>query len=560
MQTMQVVEILRGAIPFIVLLSVLIFVHELGHFLAAKALNVKVTRFSIGFGPRIFGFTRGETEYQVASIPLGGYVKMAGELGEDGDGTPESEARGFLAQAPWKRAVIVGAGPAASLGFPALVYLCMFLAFPQVSSRVMAIEPGMPAAEAGVRVGDIITSVDGTPVRTFAQLQQSLENKGGKEVALVLDRGAKTVRLKLVAARIDESSPKPGQGMLGVAKERRAPFVGVPAGSAAEAAGLRTFDRIVSVDGQPVPDLPALEKLLDGARGDVVRIEAVRRSPVDLPGVEAVAPERIRAEVPRQPGPGLRVVGVEVPDLYVSRVLPGSPAEKAGILPGDRLLSLDGRPLVSSTLLRLKLRALRDTPFQLSWKHAGVEHSAELQQAQAKDQDVYGRDVKVLDLGILLPLERFQERPQPLFAGEHPELDKVRLGPGAALVASLRTVGDTIAMVSVSLGLLLTGQVPFSNLGGPIMLYSIASQSAQAGLDHYLGVMALISVNLGLLNLLPIPVLDGFGLLATFWEWIRRRPIPMRAREIANLFGLAMLVLLMIAVFKNDIARLLPSM
>jgi len=548
---------MQGLVSFIVLLSVLIFVHELGHFLAAKALNVKVTRFSIGFGPRIVGFTRGETEYQVASIPLGGYVKMAGEMGEDGEDTPEAEARGFLAQAPWKRALIVGAGPAASLAFPALVYLCMFLAFPQVSSRVMALEPGMPAAEAGVRVGDVITSVDGTPVRTFAQLQQSLENKGGKEVALVLDRGGQTVRLKLTAARIDESSPKPGQGMLGVAKERRAPFLGVPTGSAAEAAGLRTFDRVVSVDGQPVADLPALERLLDGARAEVVRIEALRRSPVDLPGVEAVAPQRIRAEVPRQPGRGLAVLGAELPDLYVSRVFPGSPAAKAGLAVGDRLVSLDGHPLVSSTLLRLKLRALRDAPMQLAWTHAGAQRSAELQQAPVKDQDLYGRDVKVLDLGILLPLDGFQERHQALFAGEHPTLDRVRLGPGAALVAALRKVGDTIAMVAVSLGLLLTGQVPFSNLGGPIMLYSIASQSAQAGLDHYLGVMALISVNLGLLNLLPIPVLDGFGLLATFWEWIRRRPIPVRAREIANLFGLAMLVLLMIAVFKNDIARLL---
>ncbi|HMK72850.1 MAG TPA: RIP metalloprotease RseP, partial [Myxococcaceae bacterium] len=359
---------MQAPVSFIVLLSVLIFVHELGHFLAAKALNVKVTRFSIGFGPRIVGFTRGETEYQVAAIPLGGYVKMAGDLGEDGEGTPESEARGFLAQAPWKRAVIVGAGPAASLGFSALVYLSIFLGFPQTSSRVMALEPGMPAAEAGVRVGDVITSVDGTAVRTFAQLQQSLENKGGKEVSLVLDRDGQKVRLTLVAARVNEGAAKPGQGMVGVGPAKRAPFVGVPAGSVAEAAGLRTFDRIVSVDGQPVTDLPALEKLLDGARGNVVHVEAVRRSPVDLPGVEAVAPERIRVDVPRQPGPGLGVVGVELPDLYVSRVSPGSPADKAGIVVGDRLQSLDGRPLVSTTLFRLRLGSQRDRPFLLTWR------------------------------------------------------------------------------------------------------------------------------------------------------------------------------------------------
>ncbi len=120
-----------------------------------------------------------------------------------------------------------------------------------------------------------------------------------------------------------------------------------------------------------------------------------------------------------------------------------------------------------------------------------------------------------------------------------------------------RKLLDTIANVAGNLAMLVTGRVPFSMLGGPIMLYGIASQSAQLGLGVFLSVMALISVNLGLLNLLPIPVLDGFGLLSSFWEWVRRRPIPMRAREIANIFGLAVLVLLMLAVFKNDIARLL---
>ncbi|HXX30602.1 MAG TPA: RIP metalloprotease RseP [Myxococcaceae bacterium] len=546
---------MQGIVSFIVLLSVLIFVHELGHFLAAKGLNVKVTRFSIGFGPRLLGFTRGETEYQVASIPLGGYVKMAGEVGDDS--APGDEARGFLAQAPWKRALIVGAGPAASLGFPVLVYLVMFLAFPQTSSRVMALEPGMPAAEAGVRVGDLITSVDGTAVHTFAQLQQALENKGGKEVSLVLDRGGQTVRLRLVTARADEGTTRPGPGKLGVAAERRAPLVGVLTGSAAERAGLRTFDRIVSVDGSPVPDLPTLERLLSASRGDVVRVEALRRAPLDLPGVEAVTPERIQVEVPRQAGEGLRVLGVELPDLYLSRVLPGTPGERAGLVAGDRLVALDGRPIVSSTLFRLKLHALRDAPFQLTWLHAGAERSSQVQQAAVSDRDVYGREVKLLDLGILLPLEGYQGERQAILVGERATLDRVRLGPGPALVASFRMVGDTIVKVGMGLGLLLTGQVPFSNLGGPIMLYSIASQSAQAGLDHFLGMMAVISINLGLLNLLPIPVLDGFGLLSTFWEWIRRRPIPLRAREIANLFGLAMLVLLMIAVFKNDIARLL---
>ncbi len=549
--------VLQNPIYFIVLLSVLIFVHELGHFLAAKALNVKVTRFSIGFGPRIFAFTRGETEYQVAWIPLGGYVKMAGDMGEEGGG-PEDEARGFLAQAPWKRALIVGAGPVASLGFPLLLYFILFLGFPQAidvtthyplrtSSRVMLLEPGMPAAEAGVRVGDLITSVDGSPVRTFDQLRRAMEGKGGKQVTLGLERDGRSLQLRLVPAQSDDGQEKKKSwGKLGVAPVPRMPVVGVPAGSAAERAGLRTYDRIVSVDGEPVQDMVSLVRRLDADPAGVLHIEALRRLPADLPAVEAVVPERVTAEVPRQTGQGLGVLGIELPDLYVGRVLPGSAAEAAGLTAGDRLVSLDGQTVQSILRVQAKLESLGATPFQLIWLHQGQERSAQIQQRPVDPKDPAG---KGFDLGIRPAFD--------LSSDERVVFDVAQLGPGAALVAAARKLGDTIASVGGNLVMLITGRVPFSMLGGPIMLYGIASQSAQLGLGVFLSTMALISVNLGLLNLLPIPVLDGFGLLSAAWEWVRRRPIPMRAREIANIFGLAVLVLLMLAVFKNDIARLL---
>jgi regulator of sigma E protease len=548
--------VLQNPIYFVVLLSVLIFAHELGHFLAAKALNVKVTRFSIGFGPRIFAFTRGETEYQVAWIPLGGYVKMAGDLGDEGE--VEDQARGFLAQAPWRRALIVGAGPLASLGFPFILYFILFMAFPQAidvttryplrtSSRVMMLEPGMPAVEAGVRVGDLITSIDGSQVQTFEDLRRALENKGGREVSLGLERDGRALQLKLVPARSEEGDPDRTRGRLGVSPEPRVPLVGVPSGSAAEHAGLRSYDRILSVDGEPVANLVSLERRLDGAHADVLHVEALRRHPAGLPGVEAVVPERISAEVPRQSGQGLAALGVELPDLYVGQVAPGSSAEAAGLLPGDRLLSVDGQPVASLLRLQKKLESLRKTPFRLAWLHQGQERSAEVQQKPFDAKDVTG--AKGLDLGLRTPFDTS--------ADEHVVFDVARLGPGAALVAAGRKLWDTIANVAGNLAMLITGRVPFSMLGGPIMLYGIASQSAQLGLGVFLSTMALISVNLGLLNLLPIPVLDGFGLLSAFWEWVRRRPIPMRAREIANIFGLAVLVLLMLFVFKNDIARLL---
>jgi regulator of sigma E protease len=211
------------------------------------------------------------------------------------------------------------------------------------------------------------------------------------------------------------------------------------------------------------------------------------------------------------------------------------------------LVSIDGQPLVSVLRLQKKLESLRKTPFRLAWLHQGQEHSAEVQQRPVDPKDASG--AKGLDLGLRAPFDASSD--------ERLTFDVARLGPGAALVAAARKLGDTIANVAGNLAMLVTGRVPFSMLGGPIMLYGIASQSAQLGLGVFLSTMALISVNLGLLNLLPIPVLDGFGLLSAFWEWVRRRPIPMRAREIANIVGLAVLVVLMLFVFKNDIARLL---
>src|SRR3954462_15595144 len=145
---------MQSAGSFIVFLGVLVTVHELGHFLVAKACGVKVLKFSIGFGPRIFGFTRGETEYRVAWIPLGGYVKMAGEQPHD-DVAPEDARRSFLNQPPWKRAAIVVAGPVFNLIFPVIAYFCVNLgAVEVVSSRVGYVEPEKPAAVAGVKPGD----------------------------------------------------------------------------------------------------------------------------------------------------------------------------------------------------------------------------------------------------------------------------------------------------------------------------------------------------------------------------------------------------------------------
>ena len=208
---------------FVLLLGALVFVHELGHFLFAKAVGVKVLRFSIGFGPPLLSFTRGETEYRIAALPLGGYVKMAGEVpGEDA--APEDEARSYLAQSPWKRMLIVVAGPAFNLIFPLLIFFVVIVSYPQPSTAVLRVVPGMPADGAGIRVGDVVTEVDGRPVRSLEEMQWALVGKAGQRIPVVVQRDGR--RVDLVVTPSSEGAIK-NRGLIGIAPNRAPPVVGV---------------------------------------------------------------------------------------------------------------------------------------------------------------------------------------------------------------------------------------------------------------------------------------------------------------------------------------------
>ena len=543
--------LLQNVAYALILLGVLVFVHEFGHFLVAKAAGVKVLRFSIGFGPRIFGFQKGETEYRVAWLPLGGYVKMAGEQPNE-ELPPEEAKRGFLAQAPWKRILIIAAGPGFNLLFPILLYFVVSLGVHErISTRIGSVEPGLPAAEAGVRPGDYVRAVDGEPVRTFDEVKSQLQPRYGRPVVLTVERNGQPLTIELTPTKTVESNPieTVPRGMIGISPVTRPPILGVPTGSAATAAGLRTFDRVLQVNGQPVKDELAFAAAVDKASGRI-ELKVERFEPVDLPGAFVQVPGIATALVEKQPGGSYAALGTESADLYVSTVMPGSAAEKAGIKPGDRLLIFNGKPLKSFLTLALALNELGDKPFTLSWRSGVEEKVAQVRQTKLElKDDELGQSAENYDLGI---------RQVAISAAEELSAEKVkiRLGVREALATSLRIVPEIIKKTAQVIGQLVTGRVPFKSVGGPIMLYQIASKSAEEGLDSFLNAMAVISINLGLMNLLPIPILDGFQLFASVWEWVRRRPIPARAREIANMVGLAMLLLLMAMVFKNDIMRL----
>lgn len=560
---------------FVIFLGVLVTVHELGHFLVAKWANVKVLKFSIGFGPRIFGFRRGETEYQVAWVPLGGYVRMAGELPGD-DVAPEDLKRSFT-QAPWwKRALIVLAGPAFNLLFPIIVYFFVSLGDHQSTAPfVGAVEADLPAAKAGILPGDTVTSIDGKPIREFGEIREVLDGVFDREVPITVRREGREVALRITPLKQVETSPvdRVQRGLLGISAVARPTIVGVPAGGAAQAAGLRTFDRVLTVNGELVRDELQLTRALAKLAGPL-ELVVVRSELNEVVGSGFVVPSLVTVKLDKQPGEGFAALGAESGDLYVWTVFADSPAEQAGLKRGDRLLSANGAQLASWLSMELQLRALREEvedlkaraeagekppplrTFAMRWRSGAEEKSADIELVKTEEVDALRNKLDHLELGVR-PRLAFQPQfgEEVLAAGPESPKVTIHLGPVDAARVALHQVPAAVVAIAGVFVKMAQRKISLDAMGGPIMLFQVAAKSAEAGREVFLKNMAIVSVNLGLVNLLPIPILDGFALLAALWEGVRRRPIPLRAREIANIVGLVMLGGLVVLVFWNDLSR-----
>jgi regulator of sigma E protease len=545
----------------VLLLGGLIFVHELGHFIAAKVLGVKVVRFSIGFGPRLFGLTRGETEYRIAALPLGGYVKMAGDDPSE-QLPPGDRGRGFLEQTPWRRFVIAAAGPAMNLVFPAVIYFAIGLAqngklVP--GPRVGALSPGSPAAEAGLQPGDRILSVtepggSARPVRYFADLRELVSPHPGEPLTFEVERdGQRLQPLVITPAREREVTPLETtvRGVIGVTPAY-SPAVVAPVAAGA-AGAVQPFDLVVSVNGVRVAHALELRRALEAARCGRVQLEVVRELSVPLPGTSVstyrtVPIHGVPACVDGKPSLALADPGVST---FIASVLPGSPADEAGLRRGDAIASVNGRPVRS--FRDINARSSEFKPGEKVELVLADGRSTTLVPAEQAHVDELTREPrKRLVLGFF-PDQRQLVEPAALMVERVP----LRLGPVEVARVAAANLNEVVRLTVVGIARIVTGQISFKTVGGPIMLFSIAAQAAEEGLESFLFKMALISVNLGLMNLLPIPVLDGGHIAACLVEAVTRRPLSVRARETANLVGIILLVTLMIFVFKNDIVRLM---
>ena len=551
--------LLQKIISFVILLGGLVAVHELGHFLAAKLLGVTVTKFSIGFGRKLLGFKRGETEYVLAWIPLGGFVRMAGELPKDAATlTPEEEARSFLAQPWWKRGTIAVAGPAFSILFPVLVFFAIYWGSVEVPlPRIGSVVPDFPAAQAGLLPGDLLTKIDGVPIQSFSDISGLVRKRWDEEVVVEYQRDGATHSTRLRPRRHEEATPlgKKSQGLLGVHLHARPAVLGVLPDSAAQAAGLRTFDRVLELNGVPIRNEVELLKALRGATSPL-QLRVVRAEYEEVAGWKLQLPEVVVLTMPKQEGEGYAALGALPGDLFIAEVLPDSPAAKAGLKPGDCLLTWNGQPIVSWESIGQKLRGLEGQPFHLRWLGSEGEKEATLMQEEKPILGELKHRLQIWELG-LRPQLAYLSTQDALRSAAKPETHVIRIGFWEAWGKALKVVPEITFQTAEGIAKLLTGQVSGDNVGGPVLIFQATAMSAKEGLDSYLSMMAVLSINFALLNMLPLPILDGFTVLAALWEGIRRKPLPLRFREVANLVGLLLLVLLMGYALSNDIMRLL---
>jgi regulator of sigma E protease len=545
----------------VLLLGGLIFVHELGHFITAKALGVKVLKFSIGFGPKLLGVRRGETEYLLSLLPLGGYVKMAGDDPSEAP-DPADRGRGFLEQSPSRRFAIAAAGPAANLLFPVLIYLALGLA--QNGSltpgpTVGSVSPGSPAEAAGLRPGDRIVAVrtpDGQerPVRWFGDLRRIVSPHPGEALAFTVERGGARRSLSIVPAAEQESNPieTTVRGVIGVTPAYT-PAVVAPVRRGA-AGPVEPFDLVARVGEAKVAHSGDLSRALEAARCAPVEMEVIRERPVDLPGaaLSSYAPLVLK-DVPTCLGgaPSLALADPGI-STFVAAVAPGSPAARAGLARGDAIAAANGKPVRSFRDVNAVLGASVKVGEPLALSLADGRTVTLVPEEQSHLDEMTGEKKTRPFLG-------FEPDQRGLVLGSSLLAEQVILRMGFLEVAG-SAVGhlvEVVRLTALGIARIVDGTISFKTVGGPIMLFRIAAQAVEEGLESFLFKMALISVNLGLMNLLPIPVLDGGHLAACLVEGLTRRPLSLRAREIANLVGILLLVLLMIVVFKNDIVRLM---
>lgn len=422
-------------LSFAFALGVIIVVHEAGHLLVAKAFGVRVMTFSVGFGKRLWGFRRGETEYRVSAVPLGGYVRLGGESPEDVD---PSDPREFLNKPRWQRVLVYLAGPAANVILAILIFAVLFMVgievmnFPDLPPVIGGVEAKSSAAQAGLQRGDRILTLKGEPVGSWQDVLLGVMGSPDKPVEMTLRRGQQTLSATVTPKRVPRYEVGDLAGMIPMVRPQ---VINLEPGLPAEAAGFRPGDEIRAVDGKPVLDSQAF--------------------------VDAISPRA-----------GQRV------EVQVWR---------------------DGRPLTLSVV----------------------------------PSNDHGKGRIGVHIGF------YQ-----------------RFGPSRAFIEGARYSVQTVEQIFQILGKLAKRQLAAQGaLAGPLEIAKQSGEAARLGFKYLLQLMGFISISIAVMNLMPIPILDGGQIFILMVEGVIRRDLSLRLKEIVSQVGFVMILLLMFVVIYFDLMK-----
>lgn len=537
-----------AVVPFVILLGLLIFVHELGHFAVAKWCGVRVEVFSLGFGKKLLSYKHGDTTYCWSIVPLGGYVKMFGdEVGAEI--SDEQKKYSFLHKNVWQRIAVVLAGPLMNFFFAIFVLFVVAMLGEDARRAAVGDVPVDSAAyQAGLRSGDQILSVAGKNLRTWDELQHQLNASIGQQVELKIKRYGTNEELRVFVS----PSSKPNPNILsldneigevaGLSNNSYASVVGVQAKSRAETLGLRTGDRIAKINGQEILYYRDIEAHLVALQGQNVAIEVERWASIESEKSEKIVIDSVLPAVA-----SIESLGIEKPELYLSKIVAKSPAEKAGLQAGDRILQVDDKEVKNWETVLEHVKAYHgEGQISFTVQRQGEIKNLTIQPELTAQMNSQGGEDKRYTVGIL-----------PWIAMAMPPIEKIAApNLAAGLVRGYQRTIDITIMTAVSFVRLAQNKISPKSIGGVISIGQAASETFKTGMAQFLTMMGIISVNLFILNLLPIPVLDGGHLVFYVVEALRGAPLSMKKMEIAQQVGLVLLMSLMVFALFNDFSRL----
>jgi regulator of sigma E protease len=521
--------LLEKVIIFIIFLCPLVFFHELGHFLFARLFGVRVEVFSLGFGPKLFRYKKGDTEYTLSLIPMGGYVKMFGDDPLNKDAIPENERKySFTFKNKWQRFWIVFGGPLANFILAYFIFFTLMLVGEKLPEVKLGFVPKSSVMyEYGFRTGDVLNKVNGKQVYNPADI--ALDGSSHIESATVLQSNGEVKKLYFKISGQDffknfMKHPPLLRKSIVVNKKGERFFlhassfkksIDFPFDSFADLKGENMF----SVYKLKAEDLPSnVKDLEDPLESFSLRYD----SQDDFYG-------------------SLFKKGYFPVDLVVKSVSMNSAADKAKIKGSDIIVAIDGNSIVSFDELRKSLQKTDSDVVRLTIWRSGekldVEVRPEIKRVQGKDTRLIG----VYTAGLFHQIKFIKTASKGLF--------------GSAFIALPRT-WDTMVKTVEGFKKLITQEVSLKSVGGPIAISKVAADSFNTSLSYFFQIMALISINLGIINLFPIPVLDGGHIMFILLEIVNRGPLSRRKMEIAQQFGLSLLLLLTFVALFNDFSKM----